>query len=391
MKKSEWSDKQLEELLRQMPKIQDDRNPRDIYQNLSIKKTKIKQWLLPGLATACALLIFFILVPKLMVGTQYSEDKSSQKNASSGQEMQTADEDSTSALKKEDDNLKAKTFSAAENNELLKTAVYDDEVDNGRVLTYWIPDPQAQILVPVSTIVNDSNDKSWLTIFNENMVSLKEEEWGLSEFYPLNATLRLDNKNKTVLVDVPSTHQYGQGSTTETNFMNVLQKDISSNSNIKKIRFSTNGEPGIELGNLGRKEEIEVVQKKNHAFFFYFSKDSEIPYLVPSIETYTDINRALEAMKNDQPLLGLKSSLFPALPIKDVSIKEKTLLVTIDENSSLREDQVTINAYESLLLTAKEFGLEKVIIKNSPIKKIGTFDLSKENKVPRAPNLQTLQ
>lgn len=389
VKKSEWSDKQLEELLRQMPKIQDNRNPRDIYQNLNIRKKKIKQWLLPGLATACALLIFFILVPKLMIGNQYAEEKASQKDASAGQEMQNTDENSK--LAKESDNSQAKTFSEAGKNELLKTAIYDDDVNNGTVLTYWIPDSQAQILVPVSTLVYDSTNKSTFTLFIEKMVNLQEGDWGLSEFYPLNATLTLDEKNESVLVDVPANHQYGQGSTTEINFIKVLQKDISSNSQMKKIHFSTNGEPGIELGNYGRQEEIQVVEEKNHAFFFYYSEGNEIPYLVPSIDTYKDIHTALEAMKNDQPLLGLKSSLLPGLPIKDVSTNEKTLYVTLKENSNLSDNQLTMNAYESLLLTAKEFGLEKVIIKNSSIKNIGPFDLSKENKVPLAPNFRTIQ
>jgi hypothetical protein len=389
VKKSEWSDKQLEELLRQMPKIQDDRNPRDIYQNLSIRKSKTKQWLLPGLATVAALLLFFILVPKLMVGTQYSEDKVSKENASTSQENQTGDNSTLSF--NEDADSKAKTFSEAEKVELLKNAIYDNEVGNATVLTYWIPDPQIQILVPVSTIVRDTNDKSWLTLFNKEMVNLKEQEWGLSEFYPLNATLKLDEENNSVLVDVPSNHQYGQGSATETNFINVLQKDITSNSDIRKIKFSTNGELGIELGNFGRKEVLEIDSDKNRAFFFYFTEGNELPYLVPSIDTYKDIKTALEAMKMDQPQLGLKSSLFPSLPINDVSINEKTLHVTITNNSSLRDDQLTLNAYEALLLTAKEFGLEKVIINNSPIKTLGPFDLSKENKVPRAPNLRTIQ
>ncbi len=389
MKKSEWSDKQLEELLRQMPKIQDNRNPRDIYQNLNIRKKKMKQWMLPGLATACALLIFFILVPKLMIGNQYAEEKASQKDASAGQEVQNADENSK--LAKESDNSQAKTFSEAGNNELLKTAIYDDDVNSGTVLTYWIPDSQAQILVPVSTLVNNSTDKLSFTLFIEKMVDLQEEAWGLSEFYPLNATLKLDEKNKSVLIDVPANHKYGQGSTNETNFIKVLQKDISSNSQMKKIHFSTNGKPGIELGNYGRQEEIQVVKEKNHAFFFYYSEGNEIPYLVPSIDTYKDIHTALEAMKNDQPLLGLKSSLLPALPIKDVSTNEKTLYVTLKDNSTLSDNQLTLNAYESLLLTAKEFGLDKVIIKNSSIKNIGPFDLTKENKVPLAPNFRTIQ
>ncbi|WP_144547536.1 hypothetical protein [Bacillus sp. X1(2014)] len=391
MKKSEWSDKQLEELLRQMPKIQDDRNPRDIYRNLPIRKTKPKQWLVPGLATVAALLIFFILIPKLMVGPQYSEDNASQEKSSVERDIQTADKNSTIALKKDDTSSKARTFSGADKIQTLKTAIYDEEVGKGKVLTYWIPDPQIQILVPVSMIINDSNERTWLELFNENMVNLKEQEWGLSEFYPLNASLKLDNKNKAIIVDLPLNHQYGQGSATETNFINVLQKDISSNSDLKKIRFSTNGEPGIELGNYGHQEEVSIQQQKNHAFFFYYSDGNEIPFLVPSIEKYKDIKMAVEDMKKDQPTLGLKSSLLPALPIDEVSIKEKTLIVSMKEDANLQDDQPTINAYESLLLTAKEFGLEKVLITNPPIKNIGPFDLSKENKVPLAPNQRTLQ
>lgn len=42
MKESKWSDEQLQELLRQLPKIKDDRDPRDIYQAIEIKMGKQK-------------------------------------------------------------------------------------------------------------------------------------------------------------------------------------------------------------------------------------------------------------------------------------------------------------------------------------------------------------
>ena len=102
MKKSEWSDKQLEELLRQMPKIQDHRNPRDIYQNLSIKKRKRPAWLVPGFATAAALLLFFILVPKLLDGTEYSFDNAKQEESSSEEKISLSKDNSTILMKKED-------------------------------------------------------------------------------------------------------------------------------------------------------------------------------------------------------------------------------------------------------------------------------------------------
>lgn len=43
MKESKWSDEQLQELLSQLPKIKDDRDPRDIYQAIEIKMGKQKK------------------------------------------------------------------------------------------------------------------------------------------------------------------------------------------------------------------------------------------------------------------------------------------------------------------------------------------------------------
>ncbi|WML30829.1 hypothetical protein RCG24_02660 [Neobacillus sp. OS1-32] len=68
MKKSEWSDREIEELLRKMPKIQDYRDPRDIYQNLSFKRRKSPSWVLPSIAAAAALFLVLVLGPKLFDG-----------------------------------------------------------------------------------------------------------------------------------------------------------------------------------------------------------------------------------------------------------------------------------------------------------------------------------
>jgi hypothetical protein len=392
VKKSEWSDRELEELLRQMPKIRDHRDPRDIYQNISLRKRKTLSWFLPGIAAAVALFLFFILVPKLIVGTPFSQ------NHAGGEK--------SSAAEAPKDNGNTKDFSAVINTEnasslnyakgrksaelkgnSLKTAIYDNEVGKGMVLTYWIPDQQGQILIPVSTIVRKTQGKSWLALFIEKMASLKEDEWGLSNFYPLNATLKLDANHHNVCVDVPSNHQYGQGSDNETSFIHVLEKDIASNSNLKKIKLSTNGTPGIEFGNFGKLEELNIQMDKGHGIFFYYSKHSNIPFLVPSIDKFKDIKAAILAMRNDQPVYGLKRSL-SSLTISEVGILDKTLYLTMDGNTNLQNDPLTLSSFEAILLTAKEFGLDKVIVKGSPFSHIGSFDLSKEIKVPLAPNFR---
>jgi hypothetical protein len=388
VKKSEWSDKQLEELLRQMPKIEDHRNPRDIYQNLSIKKRKKSAWLIPGFAATAALLLFFILIPRFLEGTQ-SFDSAKQEESSSQEKISIAD-DKSSILNKEEDGLSGSEAKMMMT-EMNKTAIYDDEVENGKVITYWIPDSQAQILVPVSIVVPPDDNKNWLTIFTESMGLLKEEEWGLTDYYPLNATFELDEINNTVIVDVPSDHKYGDGSAGEMTFLDILQKTIASNSQINNIILRTNGQPGIEFGNYGEMDKLDVNREGKHGYFFYTPDGLETTYLVPSTNTFQDINAAFEAMKTDQTEGSLASSIGPSFQIKEFSIQDNKLIINMDGSTLMENTPATVYSFEAILLTAKDFGIETIMVVNAPIKLLGPFDLSKEVKVPLAPNHRPIE
>ncbi|MEH7111750.1 hypothetical protein V7124_05125 [Neobacillus niacini] len=396
MKKSEWSDKQLEELLRQMPLIQDHRNPRDIYQNLSIKKRKRPAWVVPGFAAVAAVLLLFLFIPRLLTGTEYSFDSAKQEQSTSEEKISLSDDKNSSILMKEEDSAEIENGKSGAAPKMLadessKTALYDNEIENGIVMTYWVPDSQVQMLVPISTVITPDTSKDWLTIFTETMGLLKEEEWGLTDYYPLNATFTWDSNTNTVTVDVPIDHKYGQGSTAETIFITSLNNNIASNSQVNKIKFTTNGQPGIELGNQGVIKEMKVEPVGNHAYFSYTPDGMDTAYLVPSTEKYQDINSAFEIMKTDQQELGLTATIGSDFPIKDVTIKENKLLISMDENSKMENNLATVFSFEAILLTAKEFGIETITIVNPPIQLLGPFDLSKEVKVPLAANLRTIK
>ncbi|NRD80611.1 hypothetical protein HPT25_25125 [Bacillus sp. BRMEA1] len=393
MKRSEWSDRELEELLRRMPKIRDHRDPRDIYRNISIRKHIPALWFIPGIAAVSALLLFLIFIPRLMTGTSLSEKHVSRSKTTNSEAVKSDVNDHSPRAERNKENSsspKIALLDAAKVPEPYsgrnKTAVYENDVRDGKVLIYWIPDQQGQILVPVSTVVRKTQGKSWLTLFNEKMASLREREWGLSHFYPLRANLKLDASNQNVNVDVTDS-LYTQGSNNETNFIHVLEKDISSNSNIKKIKLTTNGNPGVNFGNYGEIGELNLKRDKCHGFFFYYPKLSNLPFLVPSVASYKDIKGAIAAMKHDQVALGLKGSL-SNIQLSQVAINGKTLMIAFNGSAGLHNDQMTLLSFEAILLTAKEFGLDKVIIKGASGMHIGPFDLSKEIKVPIAPNFR---
>lgn len=381
MKKSEWSDREIEELLRQMPKVKDHRNPIDMNQNFPFKKRNAFPWLVPSIATAAAVFLCIILGTKFIGGptSQLFQEKSLNEKSLNQQ----------ITLKKENIQPKDQTFSGSDNREPLKSSIYENEVRKGKVITYWIPDEQAQNIIPISTIVHNIKNKSRLDVFNEKMAQLNENEWGLDDFYPINADFNFNEKSGTVDVNVPADHEYGKGSSNELMFINIIKKDISSNSNVKKARLFTDGKPGIEFGNTGIKNEIMIQPERHHAYLFYYPNRHESPYLVPSIEPFENIRDAFKAMKKDRN--GLKKSMHLKIKENELSIRNKVLYLPVERDSKIKNDQLTVFSYEALLLTAKEFGMEKVVITDAPIKQIGPFDLTKENKVPIAPNMRNIE
>lgn len=382
MRKSEWSDKQLEELLRQMPKLRDARQPHEIYQSLSFKmnRSNYKSRVLPVVASAAALLLLFMLIPGVL--TNEKEPMSNANRSAPIAEKKQAQMDVYQ--------VKNKKENANEPNGLL-TAAYENNIGNGKVLTYWIPDRQAQLLIPVSAVIHRPGKKTWVELFTAKMARLQEKQWGLSEYYPVQASLKLDEQSESVVVDLPDNQRYGQGSAAEINFIWAMENNISSNSNFKKMKLSTNGNPGIELGNAGKKSELDIRLERNRAYFFYTPAGKKVPFLVPSLQEFSDIKSALEAMRTDFPDLGLKASLPSSFEVNSVAVKNKTLYLSLGKNHRLTNNEAMVHTYEAILLTAKDFGFENVKFKNPNIKNLGPFDLSKETKVPVAANLRLIE
>lgn len=389
MKKSEWSDNELEQLLRQMPKIKDHRDPRDIYQSLSIKVKKRKRpaWIVPTIASAAAVLLLFLMGPNIWQGI--FQDSSSQQGEvamdTENKNMQFSKAEpnnsgDTAINNEPQDNFS--TFMVQPN----ETAIYEEDLENQEVLTYFVPDQNAQFLIPVSLIVSNGNE-SWLQKYETYSRNLTEVQWGLSDYYPLDATLREVNEN-TINIDVHEGHQYGNGSASEMLFLGVLEQILYSRDQLQKITLSTNGTPGIMFGNTGEKTEINKTSTDGkHSYYLFYPNNSNLPFLVPSVSVYTEIDKALESMLTDmQEYPDLKSPLSFKFIINSNASTNDQLVITIEDNEQLKNEPQYIYSIEAILLTAKEFGYKTVKFENTAITEIGRFNLKNEIKVPIAPN-----
>jgi len=406
LKKREWSDAEFEELLKQLPKIKDTRSKTEIYQNISVKMSKRKKrlFIMPMVATAAALLLFFILTPNLL-NWQVSEEKSMgdvQNRSMLTQEKESASNDEAADIVEEakEESFGISSYEDSKQNSMKSgrvedystTAFYEDEINGMEVLTYDIPDKNAQMLIPISILVMKQENKSKFDLYKEYMGSLTEDEWGLNNYYPLNASLDLDEENHVLTVDIPAAHSYSESTTTEENLNQVLSNTMME-FNIERINLFTDGVEGIDFPHLGfQKELIRDDQPGHFSYYFYYPNETnEKPYIVPFKEKMNSIDEAFSAMKNNIKEASLVASIpadFDFEVNKDQ--KQQLLTLTFSKDSKIINDQSTIYTIEAILLTAKEFDFQAVKLENAKIDKIGRFNLNEALRVPVAANKQIL-
>jgi hypothetical protein len=419
VKKSEWNDEQLERLLRQLPKIQDERDPQDIYQNISRRMRKRRRtfWVVPAAAAAAAVLLLFILIPGL-TGQQFQEsaDQAAEHKGdqtSSGREPSEQKENSYETAQKSDDtsegeagvqndseaepsetevqedDAKAGLASIEEEDSDYRTALYEEDIQGQTILTYAIPDANIQTLVPVSVLAAQEEGKTDFDLYKETMEKLTEEEWGLGEAYPIpQAELFYDPETETLTADIKEDANFN-GSSTETLFRSLLTNHLDS-LDAKTVLLTTEGEPGAEYGNTGAIDSFDVEEDNgNHAYYFLYTDQESKPFIVPGKESYSSIQEAIEAMKLNKDTLGLE----PSIP-SDMNIKSGTepagegseLTLTLEEGTKLENNAASSYTIEAILLMAKGFNYSTVKLDNAEIEKVGSFQLQEALNVPAAPN-----
>lgn len=423
VKKSEWNDEQLERLLRQLPKIQDEREPQEIYQNISRRMRKRKRtfWVVPAAAAAAAVLLLFILIPGLTgqqlqeSADQAAEDKGEQ--ASSGGEPSEQKENSyETAQKSEDtsegeagvqndseaepsetevqeDDGKAGLASFEEEDSDYRTALYEEDIQGQTILTYAIPDANIQTLVPVSVLAAPEEGITEFDLYKETMEKLTEEEWGLGEAYPIpQAELFYDPETETLTADIKEDADFN-GSANETLFKSLLTNHLDT-LNAQRVLLTTEGEPGAVISNTGAVDSLAVEEDiGNHAYYFLYTNQGSEPFIVPGKESYSSVQEAIEAMKLNKETLGLE----PSIP-SDMNIKSGTespgegseLTLTLEEGTKLEDNAASSYTIEAILLMAKGFDYSSVKLDNVEIEKVGSFQMQEGLNVPAAPNWRQL-
>lgn len=241
MKKSEWSDEQLEHMLSKMPTIKDNRSPQKIYQHISQRKNKNKKkvWLVPTIASAAAALLLFILAPSFLNTNHsgYESAEMSRENTNMAMDKEdketvAPEEESVGILQKteEEDKESEASMSTFDNQQAYSVkGVSKNEV----ILTYGVYVGGVMFPTVVSVVV-ESDGQNVIEQWEKNIpvvnnIILQNPSWGIDEltvdtyFEDFSEVIKPDG-SKAVKVEVEETVNTESFATAESgDFINTIQ------------------------------------------------------------------------------------------------------------------------------------------------------------------------
>ncbi|WP_110113006.1 hypothetical protein [Bacillus sp. CGMCC 1.16541] len=380
MNKEKWNEKQIEELLSQMPTIRDERTPTQIYQQTEQKMSKPqkKLWLVPSIASIAAVFII-VVVSMSFVQQQNVYHQSSERPLN---ELQRKDEATPYEKKSEDKEDQPQLFESKEVNPSL--AVQPSlQNRNEKFITIGIPDPQAQIVVPLTYIIDK---KEPITVEDIKSISetVNEEQLGLSE--NMLEKVQLVESKEGVKVSVPEGFTANLGGTGEVVFQQSLEETFRWLP-FEKVELYSGDTKGVEFGHLGKYVEISPNPAKQKGYMTYQPSESHPTYLVPTPQPFETINAALEVMKKDNDTYFLKASIPEDINIPKVTIENETVIYEFDASVNEKEIESLRYMLYALMFTAKDFGYKAVRFKGFANPQIGELKVDELQETPVAPNV----
>ncbi|WP_099158396.1 hypothetical protein [Virgibacillus ndiopensis] len=397
MKSRYNNDKQVINLLKDMPKVKDSRDKNEIFQRISTQmkneKTSIKQkktYLIPILSSALVVAIMLVIIPVVLNNEMFqrheeklSLNKAADSSSSSGESGIKMNEQEDAALSNDKSNPELSLFSKSSENLVLT------EIDaQSDIVHAAVSDQQGQYMIPVTFVIPKTEELE--SYYNKVETYLKAEEWGVSGYLFKDATFKFDYTNNHVIMNLPKGFSLNHGSANATIFEDTLSA-MFRHLGFKKVVFETDNNQAVDLGQIGNISELPIKPAQKSSYKLYQASDDKRKFLIPiPLKEQTEIEAALNGMKQNEETF----SIFQTIPNKiGFNVDESSgdqLSITFAEDNSLKETSITLQEkntmIEAILMTAKSYGYNSVKFNNTGIDQIGIYNLTEAIKVPLAVN-----
>ncbi|WP_144486422.1 sigma X negative regulator [Bacillus pumilus] len=358
--RSDWSEERIKVLLSQLPKVEDNRSSKQIYQQMlmtSRQKKKSAKWIGPAVATVVVLFMAFLISPHLFqpAAQDHHQQMKMDSSADKGQVNATLE-----AVKQTDG--PSHVVSRNQQQKFMTVAYIDESTSQ---------------VVPISIEKEDEYDHLQNMVNTYEQVQLPEMTKPLQSYMDM---VDLREKGDTLIFQLKS--DLSLDTLKEANRFKDMVKETLKWSKYNQVQIKTANGSHLRLGANGSVGTISIEKQTKHAYYVLENKSGT--FLVPSKTHYSSYEDAVEAMKRTSDA-GL-DPLIKDEPIKEVTTKGKHVTITFGASAKLSDSNDHILLIEGLLLSAKDFGFTEVTIQQAGTDQVGPYELEEPIEVPALPN-----
>ncbi|WP_096202022.1 GerMN domain-containing protein [Bacillus sp. FJAT-45350] len=363
-------EEKVEALLKQMPTLKDERSKEVILQNIKKRidegeqRKRNKSWMVPTLASAAAILLLIIILPSMI---QNSEEALPAEDIAEVMEYRSQDVAITMA---DEDH---ENTTAVMNETTYVGAVRESELLKGtQGIPFVLTDRDARLVVPVTVIRESSLDE--VAEIELLLTEFTGEIYGLNPSPLMGATYSQSaDEELTIIVDIRS-DAVPTGTADIEMFTQGIEETFAP-LGYRKAEFTTDGQPGVQLGNYGEISVIEL-NRKPRGYYVYYS-DNGMPFLVPRARGTSEvgsIEETLELMKDGDYSLGYAPSIPAYIDIVEVAGEDDVVTINLTSHYPLDQidGQIMIDA---ILLTANSYGIRTVMFEGLDLNVIGSYHM----------------
>ncbi|PFA63860.1 hypothetical protein CN378_16350 [Bacillus sp. AFS015802] len=402
MNQSEWKDRDIEELIKRLPQIKDDRTSQYIHARMDRKKKRPYSFkrFIPAVAALAAIFILFLLAPPVLnqfseTGMEKSESDMSVSSGNSEGKMELAPERKESVAQteaKKEDQAALTESGEKENNPLsedlkephTRLSLYKDDLMGKEFYSFGLVSTDA-VPIPVS-VVDEPTGEDWLARHEQIAEELPEAEWGLEDYLPLDGEFSLDKDR--VIFTLDSHHSYSGSSAVEYAFYHSLQYSFQ-HKGLDEVILREHDGSVPEFSSTGEFSKIDL-NEKDHTAYYLYSPNGRDRFLVPDNINRGSIKESIQAMKTAET--GLFQSVIP----KDInfSVTEADGVVTFSFLNELDlntlDEMAALEMIEGILLTSKSSGFDEARFENIKQETWNGFDFTGPIETPISPNKKSL-
>ncbi|RPF55739.1 hypothetical protein [Aquisalibacillus elongatus] len=375
-------DQDIENLLSEMPDINDERSFDEYYQRISTQLNDEKQthnqtnkrWMLPAFVTAAAACLLIIIGLQFMNSNETTDMNMAQDDSESSAEEGSMEENESAD---ESGQISTQDEEAEEMDILLSQSmtVTEQELEGSNQqeqMTYVVPNNDLTGYIPLSIPSRTEQPEEMFNLINEH---LNEDRLGVdTSIFNHLVYLGLNDEGLPIIeVDQSSI----QGSAMETAVINALNffEPLGYNRVIVQNSEGTD----VEFPQMGTTNEIQLQQSKKT--YKLYTNANQLLWLESNMTSNSSIAAAIDNLKVSDEESGVMAPLPEELNFT-LSEDQNELTMTFESIPNVNTEQELLYLVESILLTAKSYGFTEVKFEQLGRDQIGKYNLDSPVKVP---------